>query len=78
MEYVDRLSKYTPTTTAEAAVTKGLFEVAFIVYKKAKLHVEAIGVLVDKIGDLVRAQEVPHSFPIAVLMIDQTVCRCRK
>jgi clathrin heavy chain len=55
--YVNRLDKYDAPDIANVAIQAGLFEEAFTIYKKFKLHVNAIQVLIDNIGDIEQASE---------------------
>lgn len=57
MNYINRLDKYDAPDIANVAVASGLAEEAFTIFKKFKLHVDAIEVLLDQIGDLERASE---------------------
>ncbi|KAJ1655297.1 Clathrin heavy chain [Dispira simplex] len=55
MDYVDRLTNYDAPDIANIAITSGLYEEAFAIYKKFDVNVDAIGVLLDNLGDLERA-----------------------
>ncbi|KAI8865412.1 ARM repeat-containing protein, partial [Ramicandelaber brevisporus] len=57
MGYLERLSNYDAAEIASLAVANGLTEEALTIYRKNDAHTEAIGVLIDHIGDLERAQE---------------------
>ena len=55
--YVDKLQDYDAPSLAQMALDDALPEAAFAMYKKAKLNVEALTVLVDHVHDLQRATE---------------------
>jgi clathrin heavy chain len=57
MEYINRLDKYDGADIAGIAIGAGLFEEALAIFKKQKLHLEAIQVLIEHVKDLDRAQE---------------------
>lgn len=57
MGYINRLDKYDAPDIATVAIAAGLYEEAFTIFKKFKLYVNAIEVLLDQIGDLDRASE---------------------
>jgi len=57
LSYIERLEDYVPEEVANMCLTSNLFEEAFAVYKKAKLHIEATNVLVNNIADLQRAND---------------------
>lgn len=57
MEYVNRLDNYDGPDMAAIAITAGLFEEAFTIYKKFNQNVPAIKVLLDNLNDVERAHE---------------------
>lgn len=57
MEYVRKLDKYDAPDIANIAIGADLFEEAFTIFQKFKLHTNAIEVLISHIHDLARAQE---------------------
>ncbi|KAJ8099651.1 hypothetical protein POJ06DRAFT_114030 [Lipomyces tetrasporus] len=56
MDYIERLDNYDATDIAQIAIENGLYEEAFNIFKKQKSHTEAIGVLVDHLMSLDRAE----------------------
>ena len=56
-EFVDQLDNFDGVEVAEQALQHGLHEEAFRLYRRANLHVQAVGVLIDHLGDLERARE---------------------
>ncbi|KAK9449233.1 uncharacterized protein V1518DRAFT_417454 [Limtongia smithiae] len=56
MDYIQRLDSYDAADIAQIAIDNGLYEEALEVYKKQKSHTAAIGVLVDHIMSLDRAE----------------------
>jgi clathrin heavy chain len=57
MDYVTRLSNFDAPEIANIAIGSGLYEEAFIVFKKYDVHVSAIKVLIKHIENLDRAYE---------------------
>jgi clathrin heavy chain len=57
MGYVQRLTQYDGPDIATIAVSAGLYEEAFVIYKKFELSSEAIQILVANIGDMDRAYD---------------------
>jgi clathrin heavy chain len=57
MDYVNRLDNYDAPDIANIAVGSGLFEEAFVIFKKFKHNVQAILVLIDHLGSIERAFE---------------------
>ncbi|KAF9413871.1 hypothetical protein BGZ94_000588, partial [Podila epigama] len=57
MGYIDRLSNFDAPDIAEHAIRNGLFEEAFVIYKKHDVHASAINVLIEHIGSIDRAYE---------------------
>lgn len=59
MDYVKRLDNYEGADIAKIALSDqyNLYEEAFFIYKKFKLGADAIGVLLDHMEDIPRAQE---------------------
>ncbi|KAK9455049.1 hypothetical protein V1511DRAFT_510868 [Dipodascopsis uninucleata] len=56
MDYIHKLDSYDASDIAQIAIDNGLYEEAFEIYKKQKNHTAAIGVLVDHILSLDRAE----------------------
>ncbi|KAK7204827.1 armadillo-type protein [Myxozyma melibiosi] len=56
MDYIHRLDSYDADDIAQIAIDSGLHEEGFEIYKKQKNHQAAIGVLVDHIMSLDRAE----------------------
>lgn len=56
-EFVDQLDNFDGVEVAEQALQHGLHEEAFRLYRRANLHVQAVEVLIDHLGDLERARE---------------------
>lgn len=54
--YIERLDNYDVSDIAQICLDNGLNEEAFEVYKKAERHIDALGVLVDNILSLDRAE----------------------
>lgn len=57
MDYINRLDNYDGADIAKIAVDKGLFEEAFTMYSKFKLHTNAVRVLIENIANIQRAQD---------------------
>jgi len=57
MEYINRLDNYDGPDIATIAISAGLFEEAFTIYKKFNQNVPAIQVLLNNLQDLERAYE---------------------
>eukprot|EP00698_Gefionella_okellyi_P003029 TRINITY_DN12851_c0_g1_i1.p1 TRINITY_DN12851_c0_g1~~TRINITY_DN12851_c0_g1_i1.p1 ORF type:complete len:1713 (+),score=451.79 TRINITY_DN12851_c0_g1_i1:76-5214(+) len=57
MEYINRLDNYDGPDIATIAISAGLYEEAFTIYKKFNLVVPAVQVLLNNIHDLERAFE---------------------
>ena len=57
MEYINRLDKFDGADIASICVSEGLYEEAFVIYKKYDDKKAAIMVLLDNIGDLERAKD---------------------
>ena len=57
MEYINRLDKFDGADIASICVSEGLFEEAFVIFKKYDDKKAAIMVLLDNIGDLERAKD---------------------
>ncbi|KAG0240040.1 hypothetical protein BGX31_002304 [Mortierella sp. GBA43] len=57
MDYVNRLDKFDTTEIADHAIRGGLYEEAFVIYKKHDMHASAINVLIEHIGSIDRAYE---------------------
>jgi len=55
--YIQSLDNYSPEEIAQQCIEVGMYEEAFLIYKKAKQHVEATNVLVDHVVSIDRAQE---------------------
>jgi len=57
MEYVNKLDAYDALEIAEIAIESDLFEEAFTIFKKSKMNVEAIGVLIKNMKKLDQAYD---------------------
>eukprot|EP00824_Muranothrix_gubernata_P004637 TRINITY_DN15925_c0_g1_i1.p1 TRINITY_DN15925_c0_g1~~TRINITY_DN15925_c0_g1_i1.p1 ORF type:complete len:1721 (+),score=473.39 TRINITY_DN15925_c0_g1_i1:271-5163(+) len=57
MDYINRLDQYDAPDIANIAVSSELFEEAFVIFKKFKLNVDAIRVLIEHICSIERAFE---------------------
>ncbi|KAI8057181.1 hypothetical protein BDF22DRAFT_669946 [Syncephalis plumigaleata] len=57
MDYITRLDNYDAPDVAGLAVGSGLYEEAFVIYRKHNQHASAISVLLDNLEDLDRALE---------------------
>lgn len=57
MDYINRLDNYDAADIANIAVEKDLYEEAYTIYSKFKLHSDAVRVLIDHIGSIPRASE---------------------
>lgn len=57
MDYISQLSDYNAEEIANMCISQGMFEEAFEIYKKEDNHLAAMGVLVDHIVSIDRAQE---------------------
>lgn len=57
MDYINRLENYDAPDIANIAITNGLFEEAFAIYKKFQVNTSAIQVLIEHIKNLDRAYE---------------------
>ncbi|KAG0341984.1 hypothetical protein BG004_005793 [Podila humilis] len=57
MDYIDRLTNFDAPDIADHAIRNGLFEEAFVIYKKHDVHASAINVLIEHIGSIDRAYE---------------------
>ncbi|WPH03665.1 Hypothetical protein R9X50_00654800 [Acrodontium crateriforme] len=55
--YIQNLENYSPDDIAQQCIEVGMYEEAFLIYKKAKNHTEATNVLVDHVVSIDRAQE---------------------
>lgn len=55
--YIQQLENYSPDDIAQQCIEVGMFEEAFLIYKKAKNHLEATNVLVDHLFALDRGQD---------------------
>ena len=55
--YIERLDQYSPDDIAQQCIEVGMYEEAFLIYKKAGNHLEAANVLVDHVVSIDRAQE---------------------
>ncbi|KAF2857775.1 clathrin heavy chain [Piedraia hortae CBS 480.64] len=55
--YIQNLDNYSPDDIAQQCIEVGMYEEAFLIYKKANQHSEAASVLVDHVVSLDRAQE---------------------
>lgn len=57
MDYVNRLDSYDAPDIANIAIENGLYEAAFVIFKKAQYHAQAVDVLIDHIDNVERAAE---------------------
>ncbi|RYY38323.1 hypothetical protein EON62_00490, partial [archaeon] len=59
MEYINRLDNYDGAEIAKIALRDEyqLYEEAYTIYKKTSMHLDAVGVLLNQIGDIERAHE---------------------
>ncbi|KAF9201279.1 hypothetical protein BGZ49_008465 [Haplosporangium sp. Z 27] len=57
MDYINRLENFDAPDIAEHAIRGGLYEEAFVIYKKHDVHASAINVLIEHIGSIDRAYE---------------------
>ncbi|PAV87121.1 hypothetical protein WR25_08711 [Diploscapter pachys] len=57
MEYIQKLDNYDAPDIANIAITSGLYEEAFAIFKKFDVNNSAISVLIDNVGNLDRAYE---------------------
>ncbi len=55
--YIQNLDNYSPDDIAQQCIEVGMFEEAFLIYKKAQNHSEAANVLVEHVVSIDRAQE---------------------
>ncbi|KAM3414887.1 Clathrin heavy chain [Cercospora zeina] len=55
--YIQQLDAYSPDDIAQQCIEVGMYEEAFLIYKKASNHAEAANVLVDHVVSIDRAQE---------------------
>lgn len=55
--YIQQLENYSPDDIAQQCIEVGMYEEAFLIFKKANNHVEATNVLVDHVVSIDRAQE---------------------
>ncbi|KAH9825412.1 Clathrin [Teratosphaeria destructans] len=55
--YIQNLDNYSPEDIAQQCIEVGMYEEAFLIYKKAGQHAEATNVLVDHVVSIDRAQE---------------------
>ncbi|KAF2720329.1 clathrin heavy chain [Polychaeton citri CBS 116435] len=55
--YIQSLDNYSPEDIASQCIEVGMYEEAFLIYKKANDHVSAANVLVDHVVSIDRAQE---------------------
>ncbi|KAF9103189.1 hypothetical protein BGX27_010688 [Mortierella sp. AM989] len=57
MDYINRLENFDAPDIADHAIHNGLYEEAFIIYKKYDVHASAINVLIEHIGSIDRAYD---------------------
>ncbi|KAF8922983.1 hypothetical protein BGZ52_010558, partial [Haplosporangium bisporale] len=57
MDYINRLTNFDAPDIADHAIRNGLFEEAFVIYRKHEVHASAINVLIEHIGSIDRAYE---------------------
>lgn len=56
-DYIQKLDNYSPEDIAQQCIEVGMYEEAFLIYKKANQHVDAANVLVDHVVSIDRAHE---------------------
>lgn len=56
-EFVDQLDNFDAPEVANLALQHVLYEEAFTLYRRANMHVEAVGVLIEQVGSVERARE---------------------
>jgi len=57
MDYINRLDNYDAVDIAKIALENGLNEEVLVIYRKQGLHSEALDILIERIGDLQRAED---------------------
>ncbi|KAF9584414.1 hypothetical protein BGW38_006556 [Lunasporangiospora selenospora] len=57
MDFINRLDNFDAPDIADHAVRNGLYEEAYVIYKKNDAHAQAINVLIEHIGSIDRAYE---------------------
>ena len=57
MDYINRLDNYDAVDIAKIALEQGLYEEVLVIYRKQGLHSEALDILIERIGDLSRAED---------------------
>jgi len=57
MDFINRLDNFDVPDIADHAIRNGLYEEAFVIYKKHDVHASAINVLIEHIGSIDRAYE---------------------
>lgn len=57
VNYINKLENYDAAEIAKIAIDHGLYEEAFVIYKKYEQHVNAINVLVEHIVSIDRGLE---------------------
>ncbi|KAF9165116.1 hypothetical protein BGX20_000714 [Mortierella sp. AD010] len=57
MDYINRLNNFDAPDIADHTIRNGLYEEAFVIYKKHDAHASAINVLIEHIGSIDRAYE---------------------
>lgn len=59
MDYINRLDNYDGVEVAKHAISVDfkLYEEALVIYKKLKMPIDAINVLINKLGSMPRATE---------------------
>lgn len=57
MDYVNRMDNFDGAAVGDIAVGSELYDEAYAIYKKFKLHSQAISVLIDNLQDFERAQD---------------------
>lgn len=57
MDYINRLDNYDAVDIAKIALEVGLYEEVLVIYRKQGLHSDALDILIERIGDLQRAED---------------------
>lgn len=57
MDYINRLDNYDGMDIAKIALEENLFEEVLVIYRKYGEHNQALDILIEKIGDLQRAED---------------------
>lgn len=57
MDYINRLDNYDGLDIAKLALESGLYEEVLVIYRKYGEHTQALDILIEKIGDIQRAED---------------------